>query len=152
MFNLTITPMNIIGIILTLLGGAWYASVEYAEKKQSKSRLTRRGWQDSQPRYTHAGLTQQILNLFLANYTSTMSFASTLSQTLVSNNHLDNLHNDILMLKVKKNVHNGVFKIKWYCGNVFNGGIRKSTKDLAIVPKAMLLVFFFDPSVPRFVS
>lgn len=42
MFNLTITPTNAIGIVLTLFGGAWYASVEYLERKQNKTRLTRR--------------------------------------------------------------------------------------------------------------
>lgn len=33
-FNLTITPANALGIALTLLGGAWYATVEYREKKR----------------------------------------------------------------------------------------------------------------------
>ncbi|KAJ8521486.1 hypothetical protein ONZ45_g1807 [Pleurotus djamor] len=32
-FELRITGMNAIGIVLTLCGGAWYASVEYKEKK-----------------------------------------------------------------------------------------------------------------------
>lgn len=32
-FNLSISGMNALGILLTLLGGAWYASVEYREKK-----------------------------------------------------------------------------------------------------------------------
>ncbi|KAF9260700.1 TPT-domain-containing protein [Marasmius fiardii PR-910] len=32
-FNLTITQMNMMGIILTLAGGAWYARVEYVEKR-----------------------------------------------------------------------------------------------------------------------
>jgi hypothetical protein len=31
-FDLTITRMNALGIGLTLLGGAWYARVEYKEK------------------------------------------------------------------------------------------------------------------------
>lgn len=33
-FNLTITPANGLGIILTLVGGAWYAYVEYEEKRE----------------------------------------------------------------------------------------------------------------------
>lgn len=32
MFQLTISPTNALGIVLTLLGGAWYAAVEYREK------------------------------------------------------------------------------------------------------------------------
>ncbi|CAI2164492.1 13878_t:CDS:10 [Funneliformis geosporum] len=31
-FNLTITPTNGLGIFLTLLGGAWYARIEFAER------------------------------------------------------------------------------------------------------------------------
>lgn len=38
MFHLTITPVNALGIVLTLLGGAWYASVEYREKQQRQRR------------------------------------------------------------------------------------------------------------------
>lgn len=37
MFNLTITPTNALGIVLTLVGGAWYAWVEFMEK-QAKTR------------------------------------------------------------------------------------------------------------------
>ncbi|GJJ16134.1 hypothetical protein Clacol_010414 [Clathrus columnatus] len=37
-FNLTITPTNALGIALTLFGGAWYAVVEYYEKRR-QSRL-----------------------------------------------------------------------------------------------------------------
>lgn len=33
-FNLVITPTNMIGILLTIGGGAWYAFVEYAEKNK----------------------------------------------------------------------------------------------------------------------
>ncbi|KAF8504198.1 TPT-domain-containing protein [Hysterangium stoloniferum] len=33
-FDLTITPANAVGIALTLLGGAWYAVVEYREKRR----------------------------------------------------------------------------------------------------------------------
>lgn len=33
-FNLTITPTNALGIVLTLFGGAWYALVEYSEKRR----------------------------------------------------------------------------------------------------------------------
>lgn len=33
-FDLIITPMNMLGIVLTLMGGAWYAAVEYADKKK----------------------------------------------------------------------------------------------------------------------
>jgi hypothetical protein len=33
-FDLTITPANGLGIALTLFGGAWYAAVEYREKKR----------------------------------------------------------------------------------------------------------------------
>jgi len=36
-FNLVITPTNMIGILLTIGGGAWYATVEYAEKKHKAS-------------------------------------------------------------------------------------------------------------------
>jgi len=32
-FNLSISAMNALGILLTLVGGAWYASVEYRERK-----------------------------------------------------------------------------------------------------------------------
>ncbi|KAG6841052.1 hypothetical protein C0991_002261 [Blastosporella zonata] len=39
MFNLTITPMNAIGIILTLVGGAVYASVELKEKREKAAAL-----------------------------------------------------------------------------------------------------------------
>lgn len=38
MFNLTITALNSMGIVLTLLGGAWYARVEYVEKQQQQAR------------------------------------------------------------------------------------------------------------------
>ncbi|KAG7095740.1 hypothetical protein E1B28_006450 [Marasmius oreades] len=38
-FNLTITQMNMIGIILTLVGGVWYAHVEYMEKRSKVRRL-----------------------------------------------------------------------------------------------------------------
>ncbi|KAI5120319.1 hypothetical protein M0805_000379 [Coniferiporia weirii] len=34
LFDLTITPVNGLGIVLTLVGGAWYASVEYREKQR----------------------------------------------------------------------------------------------------------------------
>jgi len=37
-FNLTITPANGIGIVLTLMGGALYAAVELKEKKEIKRR------------------------------------------------------------------------------------------------------------------
>jgi len=36
-FNLVITPTNMIGILLTIGGGAWYATVEYSEKKHKAS-------------------------------------------------------------------------------------------------------------------
>jgi hypothetical protein len=36
-FNLVITPTNMVGILLTIGGGAWYATVEYAEKKRKAS-------------------------------------------------------------------------------------------------------------------
>lgn len=32
-FDLTITRMNALGIVVTLVGGAWYAVVEYQEKR-----------------------------------------------------------------------------------------------------------------------
>lgn len=38
MFDLTITPTNGIGIVLTLVGGALYAAVELKEKKEIKKR------------------------------------------------------------------------------------------------------------------
>jgi len=34
MFNLTITPSNGVGILLTIVGGALYAAVEYREKQK----------------------------------------------------------------------------------------------------------------------
>ena len=34
-FNIHITVINGLGIILTLLGGMWYASIEYREKQRS---------------------------------------------------------------------------------------------------------------------
>ncbi|KAH8106426.1 TPT-domain-containing protein [Phellopilus nigrolimitatus] len=37
MFDLTITPVNALGILLTLIGGAWYASVEYREKQRPRT-------------------------------------------------------------------------------------------------------------------
>ncbi|KAK7053052.1 hypothetical protein VNI00_004373 [Paramarasmius palmivorus] len=40
-FNLTISTTNVLGILLTLLGGAWYARVEYTEKKRAKERRLR---------------------------------------------------------------------------------------------------------------
>jgi hypothetical protein len=36
LFNLTITPANGIGILLTLIGGALYATVEYHEKQNGR--------------------------------------------------------------------------------------------------------------------
>ncbi|KAJ3844647.1 TPT-domain-containing protein [Lentinula raphanica] len=36
MFHLNITAMNSLGIVLTLLGGAWYARVEYMEKQEQQ--------------------------------------------------------------------------------------------------------------------
>jgi hypothetical protein len=39
-FNLVITPTNMIGIVLTLGGGAWYAVVEYRDKMRRKSLAT----------------------------------------------------------------------------------------------------------------
>ncbi|KZO94699.1 TPT-domain-containing protein, partial [Calocera viscosa TUFC12733] len=36
-FDLTITPTNLLGIVLTLAGGGWYGAIEYGEKKR-KSR------------------------------------------------------------------------------------------------------------------
>lgn len=37
LFNLTITPVNGLGILLTLIGGAWYASVEFREKQARRA-------------------------------------------------------------------------------------------------------------------
>ena len=37
-FDLTITPTNALGIVLTLVGGALYAAVELKEKKEIKKR------------------------------------------------------------------------------------------------------------------
>lgn len=34
LFDLTITRMNALGILLTLLGGVWYAVVDYQEKRR----------------------------------------------------------------------------------------------------------------------
>ncbi|PPQ77924.1 hypothetical protein CVT25_015399 [Psilocybe cyanescens] len=39
LFDLTITPANGLGILLTLIGGALYATVELQEKKEIKSRI-----------------------------------------------------------------------------------------------------------------
>lgn len=39
LFDLTITPANGLGILLTLIGGALYATVELREKKETKSRI-----------------------------------------------------------------------------------------------------------------
>lgn len=36
MFNVQITPTNGIGILLTLVGGGWYAWIEYLEKSRSR--------------------------------------------------------------------------------------------------------------------
>ncbi|KAI0342426.1 TPT-domain-containing protein [Trametopsis cervina] len=36
MFNLTITPMNALGITTTLFGGAWYAFTEYTSKRRGR--------------------------------------------------------------------------------------------------------------------
>lgn len=41
LFRLTITPANALGIAFTLLGGAWYALVQYREKKSSGRRISR---------------------------------------------------------------------------------------------------------------
>ncbi len=35
-FDLTITRTNALGILVTILGGAWYAWVEYEEKPSKK--------------------------------------------------------------------------------------------------------------------
>ena len=35
-FDLTISKMNALGILLTLLGGAWYAMVDYHEKSNRR--------------------------------------------------------------------------------------------------------------------
>jgi hypothetical protein len=32
-FNVSLNPTNVLGITLTLAGGAWYARVEFSEKK-----------------------------------------------------------------------------------------------------------------------
>lgn len=37
-FDLTITPANGVGIVLTLIGGAVYAAVELKEKEEKRSR------------------------------------------------------------------------------------------------------------------
>lgn len=39
LFNLTITPINGLGILLTLFGGGWYATVEFREKQARRNRL-----------------------------------------------------------------------------------------------------------------
>lgn len=36
-FNLVVNFTNSVGIILTLLGGAWYAKVEFDRKQESQS-------------------------------------------------------------------------------------------------------------------
>lgn len=36
-FDLTLTPLNIFGILLSLVGGAWYARVEYVERMLASS-------------------------------------------------------------------------------------------------------------------
>jgi len=42
LFHLTITPLNALGICVTLAGGAWYASVEYSSKMERKREQGRR--------------------------------------------------------------------------------------------------------------
>lgn len=44
MFDLTITRTNAVGILLTLVGGVWYAAVEYQEKKRLRRRWLRIPW------------------------------------------------------------------------------------------------------------
>ncbi|KAJ3806270.1 TPT-domain-containing protein [Lentinula lateritia] len=41
MFHLNITTLNSLGILLTLLGGAWYARVEYMEKQEQQQQRNR---------------------------------------------------------------------------------------------------------------
>lgn len=36
LFNLTITKMNTLGVLLTLIGGAWYARVDLEERGRIK--------------------------------------------------------------------------------------------------------------------
>jgi hypothetical protein len=36
LFNLTVTGMNCTGVFLTLLGGVWYATVDYQEGRRSR--------------------------------------------------------------------------------------------------------------------
>ncbi|KAJ3531189.1 hypothetical protein NMY22_g8262 [Coprinellus aureogranulatus] len=43
LFNLTITTTNGVGILLTLLGGAWYARLELKEKAEEKERNSKIG-------------------------------------------------------------------------------------------------------------
>lgn len=39
-FNVQVSPTNVIGIFLTLAGGMWYAAIEYEEKeRKNRSRL-----------------------------------------------------------------------------------------------------------------
>ena len=39
LFHLTITLTNALGIGLTLLGGAWYAAIEYRERERARGRV-----------------------------------------------------------------------------------------------------------------
>ncbi|KAI0926458.1 hypothetical protein AcW1_002556 [Taiwanofungus camphoratus] len=41
LFHLTITPMNALGIVITLAGGAWYAWVEYLDKMAKRAQTKR---------------------------------------------------------------------------------------------------------------
>jgi hypothetical protein len=43
MFDIAVTPLNLLGIILTLLGGACYAVVEYKQKTSSSVTQHRSG-------------------------------------------------------------------------------------------------------------
>jgi hypothetical protein len=49
-FNLVITPTNMLGILLTIGGGVWYASVEYTEKKQRASIVQMTSLHDPPPK------------------------------------------------------------------------------------------------------
>lgn len=38
-FDLTLSAANLLGVLLTLIGGIWYASVEYRERKRESLSL-----------------------------------------------------------------------------------------------------------------
>lgn len=57
LFDITITPLNLGGIVLTLIGGAYYAAVEYRQKTSANNQLGRCG-----SNYQSGGAVQNRMN------------------------------------------------------------------------------------------